>query len=70
MFIMISVGYVHTVKETKTGMVSGSTNIKIQKAWPKICTFASGNDDQLLLVSLKISGNGLRIQHEEVRKNN
>lgn len=51
MFIL-STGYVRAAKETKTGMEMGSTNIKIQKAWPKTCMLASENGDQLLSVSI------------------
>lgn len=46
-------GYIYKAKETKVGMKMRSTNIKIQKAWPKIHVLASENNDQLLLVSIK-----------------
>ena len=52
-FIMTSRGYVHKEKETKKGREMGSININVEKAWPKICMFASENDDQLLSVSIK-----------------
>lgn len=50
---MTSRGYVHKEKETKKGREMGSININVEKAWPKICMFASENDDQLLSVSIK-----------------